>query len=118
MKAAEARLQAAASNIVNAQTTGTTSTVYKPVDVVQVDLSSGGQPGGVGYSYVARPNGFSMVSDPESPSADADGMVAAPDVDLATEMVNIILAKNLFAMSAKLVSVGDQMQRTTIDTLA
>src|SRR4051812_25511447 len=50
MRAAEARLQAAASNIANAQTNGRVPSggaaqpgdVYQPVDVVQVDQKGGG----------------------------------------------------------------------------
>ena len=40
------------------------------------------------------------------------------DVDLATEMVNVLLAKHDFAASAKVVRVVSDMQRSAIDILA
>ena len=121
MQAAAARLQAAASNIANVQTNGRVPAggaaqageVYQPIDVVQVDQKDGG----VTTSYATRQGAYSMVSDPNSPFADADGNVAAPGVDLATEMVNVILAKYQFAASTKLVEADDQMQKATLDTL-
>lgn len=122
MRAATARLQAAASNIANAQTNGRLPSggspkpgdVYQPVDAVQVDQKGGG----VATSYATRQGGYSIVSDPGSPFADANGNVAAPAVDLATEMVNMIIAKYQFAASTKVVEAGDQMQKATLDTLA
>ena len=122
MRAAAARLQAAASNIANAQTNGRIPAggaaqpgdVYQPVDVVQIDQKGGG----VATSYAPRAGAYSMVPDANSPFADADGNVAAPDVDLATEMVNVILAKYQFAASTKIVEADDQMQKATLDTLA
>ena len=122
MQAAAARLQAAASNIANAQSNGRVPSggaarpgdVYQPVDVVQIDRKGGG----VTTSYASRQGGYSMLSDPNSPFADADGNVAAPDVDLATELVNVILAKYQFAASTKIVEADDQMQKATLDTLA
>lgn len=40
------------------------------------------------------------------------------DVDLATEMVEVLLAKHDFAASAKVVRVVSDMQRSAIDILA
>ena len=122
MRAAAARLQAAASNVANMQTNGRVPTggapqpgdVYQPVDVVQVDQKGGG----VATSYVSRQGAYSMVSDPNSPFADTNGMVAAPEIDLATEMVNVIIAKYQFAASTKIVEADSQMQKATLDTLA
>lgn len=126
MQAAAARLQAASSNIANARSNGRVPTgasaqpgdVYQPIDVAQRDLSSQGQPGGVGYSYVTQKNAYSIVSDPNSPYADAKGMVATPNVDLATEMVNVIMAQAAFAAATKLVIASDEMQKTAINMLA
>ena len=40
------------------------------------------------------------------------------DVDLATEMVNVLLAKHDFAASAKVVRVVSDMQKSAINILA
>lgn len=40
------------------------------------------------------------------------------DVDLATEMVNVLQAKHDFAANAKIVKVVSDMQRSAIDILA
>jgi flagellar hook protein FlgE len=40
------------------------------------------------------------------------------DVDLATEMVAVMMAETDFKASAKIVRVADQMARSTIDILA
>lgn len=123
MQAATARLNAAASNIANAQTrsalpgsSGSGPVAYQPVDVVQKDIGTGGTgPAGVGYSYVTRPNGVTSVHDPEAPGADASGMVGAPDIDIASELVSAMIAKYEFEASAKMVSVASDMQKTVID---
>lgn len=124
LHAAESRLKAAASNIANSETTGGVpgsagpSTVYLPIDVVQVSKGFGQQSGGVATSYAARSPGYTLVSDPNSPSADANGFVAAPAVDLATELAQTVVAKYQFAASAKVIEAANQMERTAIDTLA
>ena len=126
MQAAAARLQAASSNIANARTNGRmpTSTttkegeVYQPIDVSQRDLSSQGRPGGVGFSYVTQKNAYSMISDPNSPFADANGMVATPEIDLAVEMVNVIMAQAAFAAATKIVIASDEMQKTAVNMMA
>lgn len=123
MQAATARLNAAASNIANAQTRGAmpgTATAaplaYQPVDVVHKDIGNGsGQPAGVGYSYVTRPNGVTQTYDPEAPGADAAGMVGTPDIDIASELVSAMIAKYDFEASARMVSVASAMQKTAID---
>lgn len=126
MLAAQAQVQASASNIVNANSAGripvagapSAGDVYQPIDVVQFDVSSGGSPAGVGYSYVTRPDGYSVAHDPSSPSADANGDVATPNVDIATELVSMVAAKYQFFASAAVVRVGEEMMRTTINMVA
>ena len=74
--------------------------------------------GGVTTSYATRQGAYSIVSDPNSPFADADGNVAAPEIDLATELVNVIIAKYQFAASTKIVEADSEMQKSAINTLA
>src|SRR3954447_26492507 len=90
MLAAQAQVTASAANIMHANSVGrvpvegrpAADDVYRPVDVVRFDGGAGGRPGGVGYSYVQRPDGFSVEHDPNSPAANASGDVATPNVDI------------------------------------
>ncbi|WP_181703184.1 flagellar basal body rod protein FlgC [Chthonobacter albigriseus] len=120
MMAAGKRLEAAASNIANLRTTGPTpddageTSAYRPVAVAQADTFGGG----VSATLVARNPAFELQYSPDDPAADEAGMVAAPAVDLASEMVDVLQARIGYAASAKVMKVANEMTRTAIDTLA
>jgi flagellar basal-body rod protein FlgC len=124
MRAAEARLEATASNVANAGSTGqipspgATHPVYAPVRVELSEAASGGAPGGVSARLVRDPTGYVPVSDPTSPDANAQGLVALPGVDLASEMVDLIAARVQYAASAQVVRAAGDMQKKALDTLA
>ena len=116
MQVAEMRLQAAASNIANVETVGRVpqgsaqpGDVYEPVDVVQI---SGGGGSGVSGAYVQRQDAYTTVSQPDSSLADGNGMVAAPNVDVATELVNVVLARLAYSASAGVVRTANEMAET------
>ena len=67
---------------------------------------------------MTRANGFSVVHDPDSPVANANGDVATPNVDISTELVSMVAARYQFFASALVVRVGEQMMRTTINMIA
>lgn len=121
MQAAEARLNAASSNIANVRTAGSLDpnagpAPYQPIDAVSVDIGSG--PSGVMTSYQPRNSKPVAVSDPDSGYADANGMVGMPDIDIASEMVSALMARYEFAASAKMVGIASDMQKTATDILA
>lgn len=123
MRVAEARLEAASSNIANAQTSGrldatTAPSPYQPIDVVSKDIGSGGTPAGVTFSYQPRTTPPRPVSSPDSPEADANGMVGMPDVDLGEEMISAMMAKYDFAASARMAKAAGDMEKSAIDILA
>lgn len=123
MRVAEARLDAAASNIANAQTAGSIDTgkgpaPYQPIDVVSKDIGSGGAPSGVSYSYQPRTSPPRPVSSPDDPKADQSGMVGLPDVDLGEEMISAMMAKCDFAANARMAKVAGDMEKSAIDILA
>ena len=66
------------------------------MDVVQVTG------GGVEIAGMALsdPNGR-LVSDPDSPLADADGYVRAPEDDLGTQMTQLVMAQRGFQASVQ-----------------
>lgn len=127
MRAATARLEAASANIANAQSGGAVpgsnapagaGRVFQPVRVEQFEAGASGAPGGAGFRFARDPNAFVQAYDPTSPDANGQGMVAFPNVDMATEALNLITAKLQYSISAKVARVASDMQRTALDTIA
>jgi len=125
MDAAARRLDVSASNIANVSTTGAlpdaTGAVpsgapraYDPLELVQT-ASAGG---GVQTSVKTVTPATTAVSDPQAPFANQDGLVAAPNVDLAQEMVNQLIASYSFAANATVMKADDRMSKTLLDVTA
>jgi flagellar hook protein FlgE len=91
LHASARRAQAAADNIVNANTPDFTA-----VSVRTTSLATDGAPGGVVAQTVVGANG----------------------VDLASELVSLILAQVSYNANAQVVQVGDSLARTLIDVTA
>ena len=125
MNAAARSLQVSASNIANAGSTGAlpgaNGTVpagapqaYAPLDLVQTASAGGGTQTSVttaSPSYVA-------TSDPTAPFANQDGLVAAPNVDLAQQLVGTLVAKYSFAANAKVLQAADSMTQSLLNITA
>ncbi|HEX5008190.1 MAG TPA: flagellar basal body rod C-terminal domain-containing protein [Hyphomonadaceae bacterium] len=122
MKAALQRFDAAANNIANVRSHGPLpsaaatgcSPPYTPVDVVQTSVPGGG----VVSRVVNSARGPVGYYDPSAPYADANGMVGAPDIDLASEMVNLITAELDFAANLVVLRAESQMMASLFDILA
>ncbi|CAH2599203.1 Flagellar basal-body rod protein FlgC [Rhodovastum atsumiense] len=91
LTAAARSLDVIASNVANARTTGRVptagapqTTAYQPIDIVQI----GNATGGVEVTYRPTVPATTVEYDPTSPHANASGLVAAPNVDPAAEVVN------------------------------
>ena len=131
LSAASLRLNVAASNIANASTTGplpptdgsgtggTGSSsnnsnfppAYVPLQVNQTDQSNGGTVAtvsAVSPSYVPQ-------SDPSAPFANQNGLVAAPNVDLASQFVQLLTAKYSFAANAKVIQAYNNTTQSLLD---
>lgn len=123
LRAQTTRLAATASNIANASTSGTVpnadpsapaSTLYTPVTV---DLSSQAG-GGVSAQVRPDPDAYSVIYDPSSGYANADGLVAVPNVDLAQEAVNLLETKALYKANLSVIKTQDEMLGDLLDTIA
>ncbi len=136
LSAASLRLDVAANNIANSLTTGplpaasgsgapaggaasssNTSNlpaVYVPLQVDQSAQSSGGT---VATVSAVSP-GFVAQSDPGAWFANQDGLVAAPNVDLASQFVQLLTAKYAFAANAKVVQSYADTTRSLLDITA
>lgn len=117
MQAASLRLEKVARNVANVSTTGPVAdetgatTAYRPVDVRQSDTGNG-----VSSRLEPRNPAFTLQNDPANPDADADGNVAAPNVDLAGEMVDLMTARTAYKANAKVMEAASGMQRSLLDT--
>lgn len=125
MLAATQRLQVSAQNVANVRSDGVLPDAqgnypsgaqrpYTPLRVDQVDMASGGTRAivtGVSPSYVA-------AYDPSAPYANQDGMVAAPNVDLADEIVQQLIATYTYAANARVVTSYNQMVKSLFDVRA
>lgn len=125
LNAASLRLQVSASNVANAQSTGalpnTNGTLpagapqaYAPLEVVQ-SASAGG---GVQTSVTTVTPSTTTVFDPQASFANQDGLVAAPNVDLASEFVGQLLASYNYAANATVLKTDDRMMQSLLDITA
>ena len=80
----------------------------------QVDVKGGG----VSARIVNAADPYVPTYDPSSPDADKEGMVAAPNVDMAGEMVNVMTARISYEASAKALKVGNDMLKATLDAFS
>ena len=129
-------MNVAASNIANANTTGplpatggsstsaaagspgivpTFPAAYVPLRVDQVSQSSGSAPGGTVATVSTASPSYTAQSDPSAPFANQDGMVAAPNVDLANEFVQLATAKYSFIANAKVIQAYAETTDSLLD---
>ncbi|MCP3406969.1 flagellar basal body rod protein FlgC [Bradyrhizobium sp. CCGB01] len=139
LSAASLRVNVAASNIANVSTTGplpasggssasagasgpgigpTFPAAYVPLRVDQVSQSSGSTPGGTIATVSTVSPSFTAQSDPGAPFANQDGLVAAPNVDLAGEFVELATAKYSFIANAKVIQAYAETEDTLLDIKA
>ena len=123
LKVASLRLQVAASNIANASSDGPLAgtpnpenfpAAYSTLRVNQVDNLGGGT-----SATVASISPSTVATyDPSAPYADGRGMVASPNVDLANELVQMLMARFSYAANAKVIHADAQMSATLFDITA
>lgn len=115
------RIANAASNIVNASSTAPLPqnpgayTGFTPQDVVSISADAGGNNTGVASQLQPRNPAYNTAYEPNSPLANAQGLVAAPNVDLASELVTASVAKNDFAASATVIKIDEKIQQALLD---
>lgn len=114
-------IDATANNIANVSTTGRVptkdnpvSTVYKPLSVSLTALTSGGVQGQV----TEDPNGYTPSYSPADIYANSEGFIAAPNVDLTREIVNLIESKVIFRANLSVIKTEDRLQKDFLDTIA
>ena len=125
MHVASMRLTTTASNIANVNSDGAlpdangtvpigAQTVYQPVHVQQSSMRLNNGPGSMTVGTVRNVSpSYVAAYDPDATYANEDGMVATPNVDMATEMLNLTMAK----MDFKLNTITLQTMNAMVDAL-
>jgi flagellar basal-body rod protein FlgC len=122
MNAAARRLEVSASNVANVVSTGALPNAdgtvpagapqaYAPLELVQTASAGGGTQTTVTPSTTA-------ISDPQAPFANQDGLVAAPNVDLAQEMISQLIASYTFTANATVMKADDRMTGALLNITA
>jgi flagellar basal-body rod protein FlgC len=91
---------------------------FVPLRVNQVDQTSGAPPGGTVATVSTVSPSFVAQSDPAAPFANREGLVAAPNVDLANEFVQLLVAKESFAANAKVIQAFNNTTKSLLDITA
>ena len=92
-------LDALADNIANVNTVTSTSQSAFQAQMPVTQATPGGGVAITGFA-LSDPNGR-LVSDPGNPLADAEGYVRAPDMDLASQMTQLVIAQRGFQASVQ-----------------
>ena len=125
LNAATRRLEVSASNIANQQSTGAlpgpNGTVpagapqaYRPLQVNQTAVPGGGTQA----SITSASPSIVPVSDAQAPFANADGLVASPNVDLAQELIGQLVAKYSYTANLATLKADRAMSKALLDATA
>jgi flagellar basal-body rod protein FlgC len=127
--AATRKVAAVAANLANSDSVGTLTEssagsapggdaaggggqpAYQPVDVTNVGLADGG----VAVRVWGRVPATTPSFEPGSPVADADGLVARPNVDAAQQLVTLAQAKQAYRANLAVMRTEDEMLGDLLD---
>ncbi|MEQ8823392.1 MAG: flagellar basal body rod C-terminal domain-containing protein [Filomicrobium sp.] len=122
------RVQTAASNIAHASDRGPLpekgaemsgeNELFKPLEVVQSPVITGGVPGGVQATTTQIAPSYIPVYEPDSEFANEDGMVAAPNVDIARNMTTLVEAKAAYKANLMVIETVDDMYDALFDVMS
>ena len=123
------RMDVTSSNIANAESTRSADggpykrerVVFAPiVDEALNRISADGMPGpgsgGVRVAAIEQDEAPPrVVYDPSHPDADADGNVAYPDIDLVTEMTDMLSASRAYEANITAINVAKNMAQRALE---
>ena len=121
MQVQSKRLQVAAENLANAETTGTSpgSDAYRRKTITfkeMLDRSTGVS--AVAVREIGQDQSdFEMRYDPSHPAADAKGMVKMPNVDTMTEILNTHEAQHSYEANLNTMQITRSMLTRTINLM-
>ena len=82
---------------------------------IEPAASPGAVPAGVDAQEKVDPSAFRMVYDPSHPDADKDGYVKMPNVNVVTEMVDMISATRSYEANVTAVNATKQISRDALE---
>ena len=120
------RLNASASNVANVRSRGAlpaadgaeqpdSPQAYQPIQTVQTALSQNGQPAGTRATYTPITPAYIPEYAPDESFANESGIVAAPNVDLASERVTQISAAAAYKANVAALRTEDEMLKSLLD---
>ncbi|HEU4587375.1 MAG TPA: flagellar basal body rod protein FlgC [Gemmatimonadales bacterium] len=106
-------IETISANIANAETTRTPEggPYRRRVATVQANAATGG----VTAQVVEDRSPGRLVYDPGHPDADQSGYVRMPNVDVATEMVDLMVARRMHEANASVFQAAKGMLRRALD---
>jgi flagellar basal-body rod protein FlgC len=127
MRAAIATLSSVAANLANANSDGpvpntpptqavaqTAGGVYQPTTSVQSTAPGGGVTTSLQPSLPA----YNLAYDPQAPYANMQGMIATPNVDIASQIVAQIEAANSFRANLAVYKAASGLYKSLLNTVA
>ena len=119
LEAQKIRLNVIASNIANASSTKTPEGgPYRRKDVLFKPVMVGESAGGVEVPQVVEDQSpFRSVYDPSHPDADNKGYVSYPNINVLTEMVNLMTAQRSYEANLTMITSYKDMYMRTLDIL-
>jgi flagellar basal-body rod protein FlgC len=122
LAAAVQRLQVSANNVANAESDGPTTPAstavqaeYQPAYVAQQVNQVATPDGGTSAVVSNAQPGTVTAYDPTAPYADPNGNVSAPNVDIATELIQQALASYAFAANAAVINAQQQTTQALLN---
>lgn len=118
LNAAVARMSNAATNIANASTTGILpqnegeqATSYQPTDIVNLTTDTGE----VVTEQIGRSPAYYPMYAPTSPHANEKGQIAQPNVDLASEITDLLMAEISYKANLRAIKTEQERQNIMFD---
>ena len=118
LTAASRKVDTAASNIANVSTAGSLDTSkggQAPYSALETTQTSTVQ-GGVSADVRVKQPGYVPAYDPNSPFADKDGLIGAPNVSLDQEIVNLKLAEITYKANIQSLKTSIEMNDELLET--
>lgn len=119
---ASARIANVTANIVNASSTsslpkksGESYSGFVPQDVITLSQSDGDNNLGVQSQRVARDPASAPAYDPANAQANDQGLVVAPNIDLANEAINLLQASVSYQANAAVISIALKTDKALLD---
>lgn len=103
------KLNVTASNIANVTTAGSLEDGQQPPYSALTTTSESLRNGGVRTDIVPRNPGFVPAFSPDSPFANEDGIIGVPNVNLAEEAVNLLLAETTYKANIATIKTAEDM---------